>query len=473
MTAEILDGINKMAAAAAEAKENADKAAAAAVTNQDASPSAAVPSGADGWAMSAGAFNKYAGVFDSLGPKKGKLSGKKAKNVLIKSQLPVDALTRIWEVSDVDQDGELNKHEFAIAMHIVSRCLEGQEPPAELPESLRQVPTESVALPAPAVVPDPAKPLSPARAPAPLPKTAKVVPVSPTEPAVAPKPALQSWAVPADMKEKYDIFFKGADKDKDGYVEGGDINKIFTRSKLDREVLGAIWELADIEKTGRLNHEQFALAMHLISLGVKGETIPTELPPELVPPSFRHNDAGRSAVISSSAEARADEPRTRPIEVSAAASVESGSASSSSTRAATTASARRALEQQRATNESLEVDLAAQNAETVSASAELDEIKAETLALKKREGQLRAAIKEGKAQLTEILAAIRSAKSSRERVQEKVGKLERVEQKTTMGLAQQREKNAHLLNEDMNDGVAAAEQAMSSGMSFQDYFGDQ
>lgn len=465
MTAELLDGIIKMAAAAAaaiETKESAKKAATAAALSQTTSAKVVGAPVTDEWAMSMEAFIKYAGVFDSLGPKKGKLSGKKAKNVLIKSQLPVDALTRIWEVSDVDQDGELNQHEFAIAMHIVSRCLEGQDPPAELPESLREPPSA----PAPVPAADPADPPSPAKAPKPLPKFSNAA-------VRAPEPAAQGWAVPADMKEKYDMIFTAADKDNDGYVEGGDINKIFTRSKLDRKVLSLIWELSDTEHTGRLNHEQFALAMHLISIGVKGETIPTELPPELIPPSSRGTADG--GALGASTETRVPGPPTpQKDETPALASaVPAPARLPGSTQASTTASTQQALQQQRTTNESLEAELAAQSDEISNASAELDEIKAETLVLKKKEGQLRAKIKEGKTQLQEILAAIRSAKSSQVRVQEKVGKLERVEQKTAAGLAQQREKNAHLLADDMNDGVAAAEQAMSSGMSFQDYFGDQ
>lgn len=76
------------------------------------------------------------------------------------------------------------------------------------------------------------------------------------------------------------------------------------KSKLPNNVLGKIWKLADVDKDGMLDSDEFALAMHLInvkldgemnhvsvekvfSLCVLGHDLPTELPSHLVPPSKR------------------------------------------------------------------------------------------------------------------------------------------------------------------------------------------
>lgn len=45
--------------------------------------------------------------------------------------------------------------------------------------------------------------------------------------------------------------------------------------------------LADMDLDGRLGSEEFVLAMHLCDIAKTGEKIPTALPPELVPPTFR------------------------------------------------------------------------------------------------------------------------------------------------------------------------------------------
>nr|KAG5711748.1 hypothetical protein BaRGS_023512 [Batillaria attramentaria] len=58
--------------------------------------------------------SKYDQVFDSLGPVNNMLGGDKVKPVLLNSKLPVDVLGRIWDLSDVDKDGFLDRDEFAV-----------------------------------------------------------------------------------------------------------------------------------------------------------------------------------------------------------------------------------------------------------------------------------------------------------------------------------------------------------------------
>lgn len=53
-------------------------------------------------------------MFTSLDPIEGKLTGNKIKPVMINSKLPVNVLTHIWDLSDIDQDGCLDKEEFIL-----------------------------------------------------------------------------------------------------------------------------------------------------------------------------------------------------------------------------------------------------------------------------------------------------------------------------------------------------------------------
>lgn len=59
------------------------------------------------------------------------------------------------------------------------------------------------------------------------------------------------------------------------------------KSKLPNSVLGKVWKLADVDKDGMLDSDEFALAMHLINIKLDGHDIPAELPAHLVPPSKR------------------------------------------------------------------------------------------------------------------------------------------------------------------------------------------
>uniref|UniRef100_A0A2M4AFA1 Putative endocytosis/signaling protein ehd1 n=1 Tax=Anopheles triannulatus TaxID=58253 RepID=A0A2M4AFA1_9DIPT len=75
-------------------------------------------------------------IFESLQPIDGKISGAAAKSQLIKSKLPNNVLSKIWKLSDYDQDGFLDIEEFALAMHLINVKMDGNELPTALPPHL-------------------------------------------------------------------------------------------------------------------------------------------------------------------------------------------------------------------------------------------------------------------------------------------------------------------------------------------------
>uniref|UniRef100_A0A8R1HS72 Uncharacterized protein n=1 Tax=Caenorhabditis japonica TaxID=281687 RepID=A0A8R1HS72_CAEJA len=76
-------------------------------------------------------------TFESLGPVKGLLAGRVAKEYMIKwSKLPNAVLSKIWKLADVDRDGHLDADEFALAVHFIQLKLEGHELPEQLPAHL-------------------------------------------------------------------------------------------------------------------------------------------------------------------------------------------------------------------------------------------------------------------------------------------------------------------------------------------------
>ena len=52
------------------------------------------------------------------------------------SKLPVSMLGKIWDLSDQDKDGLLDRYEFTVAMHLVYRSLQGDMIPDQLPVEL-------------------------------------------------------------------------------------------------------------------------------------------------------------------------------------------------------------------------------------------------------------------------------------------------------------------------------------------------
>lgn len=91
-----------------------------------------------------------------------------------------------------------------------------------------------------------------------------------------------------EEKTKSDIMFAQIDTDKDGFVTGSECKEIFLKTGVTSLVLAAIWTLCDMGATGKLNCEQFALAMHFINKKLlTGLDPPIELLPEMIPPSLR------------------------------------------------------------------------------------------------------------------------------------------------------------------------------------------
>ena len=80
-------------------------------------------------------IKKYWEIFQGLKPQDNKLSGSKVSPVLKNSQLPQDKLSKIWELSDIDSDGNLDFEEFFIAMRLIFDIVNGSQldVPAELP----------------------------------------------------------------------------------------------------------------------------------------------------------------------------------------------------------------------------------------------------------------------------------------------------------------------------------------------------
>ncbi|RPA85238.1 hypothetical protein BJ508DRAFT_5812 [Ascobolus immersus RN42] len=95
------------------------------------------------------------------------------------------------------------------------------------------------------------------------------------------------WAVTKDEKKIYDAVFEAWDGMGKGYIGGTESLEIFGKSGLDRKDLERIWNLADPSNRGKLDKNEFAVAMHLIYRKLNGYEIPNHLPPELIPPSSR------------------------------------------------------------------------------------------------------------------------------------------------------------------------------------------
>ncbi|MCJ1436060.1 actin organization and endocytosis protein [Xylographa pallens] len=96
------------------------------------------------------------------------------------------------------------------------------------------------------------------------------------------------WAVTKDEKKIYDQLFRAWDGFNKGYIGGDVAIEVMGQSGLEKSDLEKIWTLSDPSNKGRLDMDEFAVAMHLIYRKLNGYPVPNRLPPELVPPSTRN-----------------------------------------------------------------------------------------------------------------------------------------------------------------------------------------
>uniref|UniRef100_A0A6I9V1E5 epidermal growth factor receptor substrate 15-like 1 isoform X1 n=2 Tax=Bactrocera dorsalis TaxID=27457 RepID=A0A6I9V1E5_BACDO len=282
------------------------------------------------WSISVIDRLKYEQLFETLKPINGMLPGNKVKGVLMDSKLPMDTLGKIWDLADQDKDGNLDKHEFIVAMHLVYQTLEKRTVPDVLPPELRKpnsgggpppkpappiVSNNSATMPrAPSgegfgdggfvanfpkdIAPPPAIPPLPVAIPTmtrvppvgasgvqsqPLISTDPLIPIG-APPSVT---ASADWVVsPAELK-RFEITFRDSDRDKDGLVSGLEVKNVFIQSGVPQNCLAHIWALCDTNQSGKLTLEQFALAMWMVERKQKGIEPPQVLTANMVPPSMR------------------------------------------------------------------------------------------------------------------------------------------------------------------------------------------
>lgn len=302
-----------------------------------------LPSSGVDWTVNSLEREKYNNTFDSLQPVNGVIPGNKVKGVLMESKLPVETLGQIWELADQDKDGSLNRDEFIAAMHLVYKALEKHAIPSELPTELiarveKNIHTKTVQksnvddgranmIHHPFAPPVPALPQVKPSLSAQLPLIPNILhepigagifenadtnasllsgmgnstPTTLISPAgregiVTFESAKNSldWVVSVDERVKSDMLFVKSDIDRDGFVSGMEIKDVFLQSGVPQNVLAHIWALCDIRQSGKLNSEQFALAMWFVAKRLKGQDPPASLAQNMMPPSFRTVDKPRA-----------------------------------------------------------------------------------------------------------------------------------------------------------------------------------
>lgn len=178
-------------------------------------------------------------------------------------------------LADTRNSGTLNKTEFIIAMHYISRCMSNAS--LVLPETLpsqtyseaagrftvsirrHNIPITSPAIPTRAIT-----------------NTSLLSPVTSHATASSFNSRLlgdSSVTLSPQEIDQYKPYFDELDTDKSGFIDSDEAVYFFSHSRLPDSELGAIWEIADSRQLGKLDLHDFSVAMHLINMRKNGESI--------------------------------------------------------------------------------------------------------------------------------------------------------------------------------------------------------
>ncbi|CAJ0751261.1 14946_t:CDS:10, partial [Entrophospora sp. SA101] len=169
--------------------------------------------------------------------KKGYIDGTHAANFLKKSNLSSAALSKIWNLADYENQGVLTTQTFIIVVKLIALVQNGQNPDMAL-----------------------------LKAKVPLPRFEDIN-------------IETAYIITDDNRESYKKTFLIL-KHEDDLVDGDKAREIFLQSKLSSETLFQIWKLADTKNRGRLDVNEFIIAMHLIKqyMSKNIKEIPQTLP---------------------------------------------------------------------------------------------------------------------------------------------------------------------------------------------------
>lgn len=295
------------------------------------------------WTITFEERTKHDASFMQLGPTNGYLTGDKAREFFLRSNLAISVLGQVWNLADINKDGKLDKKEFSIACSLIKKCLTNGPTvlPATLPNSMLIEPTSPVISKSTvntplfnAQFPVAATPVtsitSPITTPAIFPgisltglnsinnstpatnsavsnrmqpfttsgtnlmstmSNGMSMSLSSLTPSVVPTPFTAAnnnlpnpiAPIPSTSRIKYSQMFQSNDPNSTGYITGMQAKTLLMQTSLTQAVLAQIWTLADYDKDGKLSLEEFIIAMHLCDYSKNGNQLPQTLPIELQP----------------------------------------------------------------------------------------------------------------------------------------------------------------------------------------------
>jgi len=246
---------------------------------------ASTPAGDAVWDVTTEEVERYHATFRSIDVAgTGAIGPDEGRQVLESSQLPLEELEYIWELSDVSANGFLSLGEFICAMALVARRRQGLQLPPSLPPELEKVLGR----------PGGSQGTSPKLQMAVNASTASFMgtPDGRSVGASAARATEALWTPSPQEVDRCREIFRAKDPSGSGYMGPDDARDLLEKSQLPVPELLRIWRLADVDQDGHLTLTEFVCAMALAVRRQQGVELPSVLPPGLVAAAVAANGFG-------------------------------------------------------------------------------------------------------------------------------------------------------------------------------------
>ncbi|KAK3809264.1 MAG: cytoskeletal-regulatory complex EF hand-domain-containing protein [Benniella sp.] len=232
----------------------------------------------------------YAEIFASLGPINGYITGVQARQMFMNSGLHMDKLAQIWDICDIDKDGNMDFDEFCLALRFMYASINGEimDIPAVLPPHM--VPPSKAHYFAHQGYNQPYLHAQPTGA---YPMTQRqpygqqgsnYSAIAALDTAVAVNNNLSDdfdWYIAPSDRSNYETIYRNNVQLSSGEVRMGQFEDLYQALQIPREDINAAWSLVNVHSSPQIGKEQCIVFFHILNSRRLGKRVPTTLPGSL------------------------------------------------------------------------------------------------------------------------------------------------------------------------------------------------